>query len=101
MRDYLLQLLFMVLGATLPILFRALYHAGSRFSLVTFLVENRIRFYIEFVAMLVIQTLLFFEGEAIIEALKSFGVIVPLFSSSALGFGISVLVIKTIPTDKD
>ncbi len=101
MRDYFLQLLFMVLGAMLPILFRALYYAGSKFDLFYFIAHNRYRFYVEGLALVVLQSILFFEGREIIDALRAFGVIAPIFSSSVIGFGISWLTVKTIPTDKD
>lgn len=97
MKNYFLQLTFMILGAILPILFRALHRAKSAFSLSKFFVENQIRFAIQLVILLIVQSLLFFEGQAIVKSLAVFGAAVPIGASSVIGFGISWLVIKTIP----
>jgi hypothetical protein len=87
----------MVLGAILPILFRALHRAKSAFSLSKFFTENQFRFYHEGLILLIVQSLLFFEGQAIVKSLAVFGAAVPIGASSVIGFGISWLVIKTIP----
>ena len=100
MKDFTLQLIFMLLGFTLPILFRALNHAGTKFDLLYFLKDNVYRWGIGGIALVVIQTLLFFEGDGIIEGMKSFGVIVPILASSVIGFGVAWLVVKSIPTAK-
>lgn len=97
MKTYFLQLTFMILGAILPILFRALHRAKSAFSLSRFFIENQFRFYIEILILLIVQSLLFFEGQAIVKSLAVFGAAVPIGASSVIGFAISWLVIKTIP----
>ena len=100
MKDFTIQLIFMLLGSFLPILFRALNHAGNKFDLIYFLKHNRYRWFIGGIALLIIQSLLFFEGDGIIQGLKSFGVIIPILASSVIGFGVAWLVVKSISTAK-
>ena len=98
MKTYSIQLIFMILGAILPILFRAQYYAGDCFQLWYFVRDNRYRWYLEALILVIIQSLLFFEGDGIIDALKIFGVIVPIISGSTIGLTVSYFIVKLIPT---
>lgn len=101
MKDFLIQFIFMMLGVAIPILARAVNYARDRFSLQFWIGDNRYRFLIAFVICLIVNILLHTEGDQIIEAMKSFGFIVPVLSSSVIGFAVSAFVlIKASSTNK-
>lgn len=95
--EFWIQLLFMALGGMVPILFRALHHAGSKFDLRFFFVDNQFRFLVDYALILIAQVIIYFQP-GFLESLRTYGLVVPVMASSAIGFGISWFAVKTIPT---
>jgi hypothetical protein len=92
------QLIFMILGAILPILLYSLYRAGKFWEWYYFFYDNLWRWIAEFCTIIILQTILYFQGDGVLQALTAIGVVFPSFSSAGIGVIISIFVVKTIPT---
>lgn len=90
------QFIMMFLASLLPILFRALNHAGDRFSLIIFFTDNIYRFAVGLAIIIIVQVVVYFQPE-FVEGLRTFGLAIPVAVSSVVGFGISYFLVKTIP----
>lgn len=100
MKDFFIQFIFMLLGVSIPILARAVNYSRDQFSLLYFAKDNRFRFLIAIALCLIVNILLSTEGEQIIDAMKSFGFIVPVLSSSVIGFAVSAFVLIKAGSEK-
>jgi hypothetical protein len=92
------QLIFMVLGATLPILIYSLSKAGKFWEWYYFFYDNLTRWVVMFVIIVITQTILYFQGEDFLKALTLIGFLIPSISSAGVGVALAIFVVKTIST---
>lgn len=85
-----------LLGAWLFLLIRAACYAKSLFSLTKFIRENYVRWLLVCIILIVVQLILLIEGKMILKILITYGMVMPIFSNSIIGFGASWLTCKAV-----
>lgn len=90
--DFLMQTGLMLLGAIVPLWLRAVTHARN-FDAAKFVFENRGRFVLAAIGVLVVSTLKMFDAGGLQSLFEAAGLPVRVGSNAVIGFGIASFVL--------